>query len=257
MMTGQTPPSAKLSCSLSTIALVALSMTFGGSTVRAQSDTPAPSWRELILDPIMDAMHTVEQRLASLEASVALFAGSFTTQQLTTRQLCVSDESGAQTCITKAELDALLGKVAHAAAEAPAAVIEPLVGITEAVPAATEAPAEIIEAPAAGIKAEAAAVVAPAAIETTTLGSAPAIELPVIVTIASPPAVADSAEAEAIIETAPAPVLMPKEAIPGDNALRDEEPAQTGSVVTALSRDALVSYPEVEISIPAPAASSD
>ena len=107
-----------------------------------------------------------------------------------------------------------------------------MVGITEAVPAATEAPAEIIEAPAAGIKAEAAAVVAPAAIETTTLGSAPAIELPVIVTIASPPAVADSAEAEAIIETAPAPVLMPKEAIPGDNALRDEEPAQTGSVVT-------------------------
>src|SRR5438105_11242392 len=131
MMTGQTPLSAKLSCSLSTVALVALSMAFGGSTVRAQSDTPAPSWRELILDPIMNAMHTVEQRLASLEATVALFAGSFTTQQLTTRQLCVSDESGAQTCISKAELDALLGKMAHAAAaepsdaraEGPAAVI--------------------------------------------------------------------------------------------------------------------------------------
>ena len=187
-----------------------------------------------------------------IEASVALFAGSFTTQQLTTRQLCVSDESGAQTCITKAELDALLGKVAHAAAEAPAAVIEPLVGITEALPAVTEAPAEIIEAPAAGIEAEAAAVVAPAAIETTTLGPAPAIEFPVIVTIASPPAVADSAEGEAIIETAPV-----GEGLEKDPPYRDEEPAQTGSVVTALSRDALVSYPEVEISIPAPAASSD
>jgi hypothetical protein len=123
MMTDQMPFSAKLACL--PIALFAFSMAFGAPSVRAQSDANAPSWREIAVDPIMNAVHSVEQRLASIEATVALFAGSFTTQQLNTRQLCVSDETGAQTCITKAQLDALLAKMAHAAAaEPPAAVID-------------------------------------------------------------------------------------------------------------------------------------
>jgi hypothetical protein len=133
MMTDQMPFSPKLACL--PIALVAFSMAFGAPSVRAQSEANAPPWREIAVDPIMNAVHSIEQRLASIEATVASFAGSFTTQQLSTRQLCISDETGAQTCITKAQLDALLAKMAHAAAaEPPASVIE--------------APAEITEAPA-------------------------------------------------------------------------------------------------------------
>ena len=64
----------------------------------------------------MNALHAVEARVTSIEASLALFAGSFTTRELNTRQLCVSDESGAQTCITKAQLDALLARIGQAAA---------------------------------------------------------------------------------------------------------------------------------------------
>jgi hypothetical protein len=135
MMTDQKRFSAKISRGLP-IGLLALSMAFGASAVRAQSDANALSWREIAVDPILHAVHAVEERLANIEATVALFAGSFSTQQLNTRQLCVSDETGAQTCVTKAQLDALLAKMAQAAAvERPIAA--------EAANGAMEAPAVI------------------------------------------------------------------------------------------------------------------
>src|SRR5437667_9767481 len=104
MMTAKTPLRAKVCCGLS-IALLALSFTSGVSTVRAESEALAPSWREMIVAPIMDAVQSVETRLTSLEATVASFAGSFTSRQITAQELCVADEGGAQTCISNAQLD--------------------------------------------------------------------------------------------------------------------------------------------------------
>jgi hypothetical protein len=105
MMTGQTlfspQLSAKLSCGLP-IALLALSLTFGPSAVRAEPDSPTPSWREMLLDPIMTAVHTVEARLSSLEASIALSAGFFTSQQIATQKLCVYDNTG-EFCADRSE----------------------------------------------------------------------------------------------------------------------------------------------------------
>ena len=121
-MMGQTSSSAQLAANLSwglPIALLALSLTFGPSAVRAEPDSPTPSWREMLLDPIMTAVHTVEARLSSLEASIALSAGFFTSHQIATQKLCVYDNTG-ETCITKAQLDAVLASMARAAAAAPA-----------------------------------------------------------------------------------------------------------------------------------------
>src|SRR6266550_5049031 len=80
-----------------------------------------PSLQEMFLSPIMDVVHAVEARLASLETTVASFAGSFNSRQITAQELCIADQSGAQTCITKAQLDALLGITVHTAAPAAAA----------------------------------------------------------------------------------------------------------------------------------------
>ena len=210
-MIGQTPfstqLSAKLSCGLS-IALLALSLTFGPSAVRAESDSPAPSWRERLLNPIMTAMHTVEGRLSSLEASIALSAGFFTSQHIATKKLCVYDNTG-ETCITKAQLDAVLTSMARAAAAAPtnappaavaearATVITPSVTATEAPGVVTEAPAAVTERKATVIEPSVTATEAPAVVTeapaAVTEGKATVIETSVTAT--ETPAVATEAPA--------------------------------------------------------------
>jgi hypothetical protein len=232
------PLSAKLSCL--PIALVAFSMAFGAPAVRAQSDGSATSWRELAVDPIMNALHAVEARLASIEASVALFAGSFTTHELNTRQLCVSDETGAQTCITKAQLDALLARMPQAAAAEPAT------------PAA-EAPAAVVEAPAVEADSHVSAASEPETLDRNVKDSA-AVEPTVEETPAAPQvtelpesgskedssAAIDPPTGETVIVIAPEPAAIPAEAIQQDATPRDEEPATTGSVTSEPSHDALV-----------------
>ena len=245
--------SARLSCV--PIAFVAISMALGAPAVRAQSDTTASSWREIAVNPLMNALRAVEARVASIEASLALFAGSFTTRELNTRQLCVSDESGAQTCITKAQLDALLAKMGQAAA------IE--------LRAATEAPAVVTEAPAIVTEAYVSPIVETATVDydwtygsvrirdakagldlyedQTAVAAAPVMGLPA------------SSKEELQAEFMPAlgettVVIAPDPAAgPADRevmAPRDQEPATTGSFTGEPSRDALVWYPEVEISLP-------
>jgi nicotinate-nucleotide--dimethylbenzimidazole phosphoribosyltransferase len=70
-----------------------------------------------VLEKIVSGL---EQQVANLEASMAAFADSFTTKRIVTQELCVADGSGAQTCITKAQLDALLRGAAQLG-QAPAA----------------------------------------------------------------------------------------------------------------------------------------
>src|SRR5258705_9402684 len=148
----------------SCVAFLALSLTFGVSVVRADSETPAPSLQEMFLSPIMDAVHAVEARLASLETTVASFAGSFTSRQITSQELCIADQTGAQTCITKAQLDALLVAMARtAAAEPTAAVVEAIVAPV-AIESANSEPA-IVEPAVIELAVVEPAVVEPAVIE--------------------------------------------------------------------------------------------
>lgn len=250
-MTGKTPISAKLSPSSLPIALLALSLTFGASAVRADSEAPAPSWREMLVDPIMDAVKAVEDRLSGLEATVASMAGSFTTRQITTQQLCVSDENGAQTCISKTQLDALLKTMAQAAA------VEPRVTVTEAKPAVLVEPAvvDLFPEPAVAVpEGSRAAAVEPSDTFTEAKVVTP-IELPAAVTegaLVKPALEPAALEETTTIATAPAPAAVPGEAaIPEENAPKDQKSART---VATTSDAALV---RVEISIPTSVASEE
>ena len=247
--------SARLSCV--SIALVAISMAIGAPAVRAQSDTAPASWGEIAVNPLMNALRAVEARVASIEASLALFASSFTTRELNTGQLCVSDESGAQTCITKAQLDALLARMGQAAAleqraanEAPAVVTEALAIVTEAYVSPivemttvdydwTYGSVRIRDAKAGLDLYEDEDEVAVAATPAMGLPASSKVELQ---------AEFVPALGETTVVTAPEPAT-----IPGDRqgmAPRDQEPVTTGSFMGEPSRDALVWYPEVEISLP-------
>jgi hypothetical protein len=146
---------AKVSRGLS-VTFLALAFTSGVSMVRAQSDVP--SW--MLVDPISTAVKTVEDRLTSLEAKVTLVTESLTSRQSTEHELCVADDAGARTCISKAQLDRLL-KITQAAT---AQVTNPVAALAE--------PAEAVPAASAP---ETSAAEEPAKIETTT---ATAVEAP-------------------------------------------------------------------------------
>ena len=92
-------------CHVFGLALLVLSATAGGSAVRAADPSIL---QNVVFDPIAQIVLRVEQRVADLEATVTAFAESFTSERIVAQQLCVADGSGAQTCITKAQLDALL-----------------------------------------------------------------------------------------------------------------------------------------------------
>jgi hypothetical protein len=93
------------SCHVFGLALLVLSATAGGSAVRAEDPSIL---QNVVFDPVAQIVLKVEQRIADLEATVAALAGSFSSERIVTQRLCVADGSGAQTCITKAQLDALI-----------------------------------------------------------------------------------------------------------------------------------------------------
>src|SRR6266481_2349671 len=123
-------------CNVFGLALLALSATAGGSAVRAED--PSTSQGNVLEKIVL----TIEQRVADLGASMAAFADSFTTKRIVTQELCVADGSGAQTCITKAQLDALLRGAAQVG-QAPAAT-EP--AMTEQTAAADQSVAPVAAA---------------------------------------------------------------------------------------------------------------
>jgi hypothetical protein len=73
-----------------------------------------------------------------VEATVGALAESFTSRRVVAQMLCVSDDSGAQTCVTKAQLDSLLSSVSHAE------ISQPSVSVTEAKAVPTEEPVETL-----------------------------------------------------------------------------------------------------------------
>ena len=123
----------RLSCSLSLVVLAllaALVLAFdfdGPHTVRAQgAEVPQSSLQEAIVGPMMQAIDELDQHLRSLEADVGAFADSFTSRRVAAQTLCVSDESGAQTCLTKAQLDLIIDRLAQAE------ITQPSVTVTDA-----------------------------------------------------------------------------------------------------------------------------
>jgi hypothetical protein len=211
MMTTKSPLLTNLSRSLS-IACLALAFTSSISAVRAQTDVP--SW--MMVDPISAAVKALEDRLTSLEAKVASVAESLASRQNMEHELCVADDAGARTCISKAQLDRLL-KIMHAAAIEQPAPASASVGENVAEPAQLES-AETMPPPSAP-ETQTAVVEAPAQIETT---SAAVVEAP---------------------RQAEQAVLAP-DTIEQDSMPTSSIPAQ------AQEGQALVTQPEVEITTP-------
>ena len=227
MMTTKSRLLTKVACGFS-IAFLAFAYTSNISTVRAQTDVP--SW--MLVDPISAAVKALEERLTSLEAKVASVAEKVASQPSVEHELCVADEAGARTCISKAQLDRLLKMVQTAAVEPPAKTNDRMAtsvaeSVTESVtePAKIEATVEstvdstvqsaeaMPTAPAA--ETQAAVVEEPAQIETTTA---------------------------AVVE---APSQPEQAALPQDTVNADSMP--TGSIPAPTQADALVTQPEVEI----------
>ncbi len=115
MMTLKSPLLTKVSCGFS-IAFLAFAFTSGVSAVRAQTDVP--SW--MMVDSA--AVKALEDRITSLEAKVASVAEKLASRQST--ELCVADDAGARTCISKAQLDRLIKMVQTAAIEPPAKIAD-------------------------------------------------------------------------------------------------------------------------------------
>jgi hypothetical protein len=124
-------------CGGLSLAVLALSVCIGAShAVRADdADDLTSALQEMIVDPIMKSVHALEERMASVETSVSAMAESFSSRRVAVQMLCVSDDSGAQTCITKAQLDSLLSRVARAEINPPLAAVKE----AKAVPAEEEA----------------------------------------------------------------------------------------------------------------------
>ena len=139
MKTGSTSLFGRLCCGLS-MAVLALVVSLGGSrSVWAEdADDLTASLQEMIVDPIMKTVQGLEARMTGLEATVGAMAESFSSRRVVAQVLCVSDETGSQTCITKAQLDLLLSGIARAE------ISQPPVAATEAKIAPTEEPVETI-----------------------------------------------------------------------------------------------------------------
>ncbi len=123
-------------CNAGGVILLVLSVSVGGSAVRAAGDSAVLD--SVTLEPLMKLADVFQQRIAKIEASVMAVTQSLTTKRIAAQELCVVDESGAQTCITKAQLDALL-KGARQTAQAVSAPATPAPPQAAPVPASSAA----------------------------------------------------------------------------------------------------------------------
>jgi hypothetical protein len=97
-------------CNVLGLALLALSVTAGGSTVGAAAQSTVDG---AALESLIKLTDVLQQRMAKIEASAVAVAQSLTTRRIATQELCVVDEHGAKACVTKVQLDALLQGAGH------------------------------------------------------------------------------------------------------------------------------------------------
>jgi len=126
---------ARVSRGLS-VAFLALAFTSGASMVRAQSQSDVPTW--MMVDPISTAVKAAEERIASLEAKVTSLTEQLAARQSMEHELCVADDAGSRTCISKAQLDRLLKMMQAAAIEPPAQATNSVTALAEPAEAAPE-----------------------------------------------------------------------------------------------------------------------
>jgi hypothetical protein len=107
MMTTLPSRLARPSAAVAAAAVLAFWFTFGGSQlVRAEDpETISPPGQDMILVPAK-TVDALEKRVIYLEETVAALTESW--QHIDSHRFCVSDDSGAETCISKAQLDAML-----------------------------------------------------------------------------------------------------------------------------------------------------
>jgi hypothetical protein len=107
------------SAAVATAAILAFWFTVGGPQVVRADDPEAASFpgQEVVLVSAK-SMDALEQRVIYLEQKVAALTESW--QHINTHRLCVSDDSGAEACITKAQLDSFLNQASHSEITQPA-----------------------------------------------------------------------------------------------------------------------------------------
>jgi hypothetical protein len=131
-------------------ALLAFSFTVGSPrSVRAEDGEALATARlDMVLISAKD-LEGLEQRVFRLEGMVASLTEA--SQRVKTHQLCVYDDSGAETCITKAQLDALLTTQAHTAEVAKTAAVTDPEGTPSAKGQTAAVPPNNSEPPAAAV----------------------------------------------------------------------------------------------------------
>ena len=103
------------------IAAVLLASPFAtdGRAVRAEVPDALSAARSQMVMISTAALDGLEQRVSYLEGVVASL--TLASQHVRTYQLCISGDDGAETCLTKPQLDALLGNQAQLVQAAPQA----------------------------------------------------------------------------------------------------------------------------------------
>lgn len=124
----------------SVAAAAVLAFCFMGAQVVRAEEALAPPAQEMVLVPAK-VVETLEQRVIFLEETVAALTESW--QHIETHRLCVSDDSS-ETCISKAQLDIILARLAQADAGQAAGSQQANVSATDA-----SAPAQPVEIAAA------------------------------------------------------------------------------------------------------------
>lgn len=119
MKTSMKSPLVRPSAAVAAAAALAFWFTFGGTqVVRAEDpETLSPPGQDMILVPAK-TVKELEQRIKYLEETVAALTESW--QHIDTHRLCVSDDGGAETCVTKAQLDLVLNRMSQAEISQPA-----------------------------------------------------------------------------------------------------------------------------------------
>jgi hypothetical protein len=123
MKTTMKSPLARPSAAVAAAAALAFWFTFGGAhVVRAEDpETLSPSGQDMVLVPAK-TVNLLEQRITYLEETVAALTESW--QHIDTHRLCVSDDGGAETCLTKTQLDLVLNQFARAEISQPVVLQE-------------------------------------------------------------------------------------------------------------------------------------
>jgi hypothetical protein len=118
MKTSMKSPLVRPSAAVAAAAALAFWFTFGGAQVVRADDpeTLSPPGQDMVLVSVK-TVNELEQRVIYLEETVAALTESW--QHIDTHRLCVSDDGGAETCVTKAQLDLVLNQMAQAEISQP------------------------------------------------------------------------------------------------------------------------------------------